>query len=228
MSGTSGGVRRFRSAAGLAGGAAVAAAILGVGTAHAAPSDDVAGTAVTTAAATSSGWDGSWLFGDLTNPGDAAATTNSSVDLLSTAYTNLTDASDLLSGLGNNISSIGDRLDTIAQTLPDKIEPAESAILAHSGSLSGLVDQLFLDPLNQQWLATSDAVLSASQALESATADGSNLEILTATLQLNGAVWFQLIPTAFASVPVGIVGSFFGDAAGDAAAVTPDLFDLPF
>lgn len=223
----SGSARRLRITVGLAGGATATAAMFGVGTAHAAPAGDAAdaATIAALAAGTSGGSavDGSWLFGA---PGSGTDT----LSLLGSAATNFTDAGDVLTGLDFGSGSVGDRLDNVANFLTDGLEPAQGAILAHSGSLAGLVDQLFIAPLNQQWFDTSEALLSASQALESATIDGSDpWGTLTALFELNNAVWFQMIPVALASAPVGIVGGLFGDTAGAAAAgAALGLFDLPF
>lgn len=221
-----GSTRRSRITVGLAGGATAAAAMFGVGTAHAAPAGNEADATITAALAAgtsgSSAVDGSWLFG-------APVSGTDTISLLGNAATNFTDAADVLTGLDFGSGTVGDRLDNIANILTDRLEPAEGAILAHSGSLAGVVDQLFIAPLNQQWFNTSEALLSASQALESAPIAGSHpFEALTALLEINNVIWFQMIPVALASAPVGIIGGILGDTASAAAAgAALGLFDLP-
>lgn len=223
---------RLRITVGLAGGATAAAAMLGAGAAQAAPAgneaDAAATAALAAAASTGSGVDGSWLFGAAPSGGDVATT--DTVDLLANAATNLSDAGDVLTALEFGNGGMGNRLDSIAAILTDRLEPAQDAILAHSGVLAGLVEQLFLAPLNQQWFDTSEAFLGAAQALESTTIDGSaSWGTLTALLELNNVIWFQMIPVALASVPVGIIGDLFADTAGAAVAGSAlGLFDLPF
>lgn len=136
-------VRRWGAGVGLAGGAVVAAAMFGVGVAHA----------------------------DESSP----------ADLLDSAITNFNDANDVLSSAGVSDDSELLKFVTSQTGLQDKIleyldqlESSESTIDSHAGPLSGLFDQLFFTPLDQQWLNASDEVLVGDQAFADAVASGSS------------------------------------------------------
>jgi hypothetical protein len=55
-------------------------------------------------------------------------------------------------------------------------------------------------------------MLSAAQAFDTAIADGSLSDAVSAQLQILGVDFFPLIPAAIASIPVVWIGSHFGDA----------------
>lgn len=195
----SGRVHRCGVGAGLIGATVAVALTLGAGGAHADVADQLAGIAVVGSSA-------------------------DSTDMLIIAGTNFLDAKDVLAGIDSSDLS-GDLLsavetlhrqigimDKAVDILDDKLIPAESSILTHSGSMSDLIDQLFFAPLNQQWENASDSMLSATQAFETAIADGSLSDAMSAQLQIIGVDFFQLIPAAIASVPVVWIGSLFDDA----------------
>ncbi|MGH3562866.1 MAG: hypothetical protein ACRDTN_13995 [Mycobacterium sp.] len=97
------------------------------------------------------------------------------------------------SELSQFVSSQTQLQDTLQHVL-GQLESAESTISAHDGSLSSLVDQLFFDPINQGWANTTEGILTADQAFDSALAAGSGAE---------GAA----LAAAFADIPV--LGDFF-------------------
>jgi hypothetical protein len=139
-------VRRWGIGVGLAGGSAVAAALIGLSTAHAHadPTPD---------------------------------------DPLTTAGTELTEGSTVLSGIdvSNDPDLASDVSNLVAVqngALPNisTLELAESIISAHDGSLSSLVDQLYFDPLNQDWANTGESLLNADQGLATAVTDGTSLD----------------------------------------------------
>lgn len=229
----------------MAGGVVAAAAVLGLGAAHAAPADDGIPAASAADTTTGSGSDGltgvlDKLFGIDAAAGSAAATT-SPADLLSTATTNFTDAANLLTGM--DVSGVDSQLqlpemiagqtgmlDKLTSVLTDYVGPVESAISADAGSASSLVDQLFFDPVNQDWADASTALLTADQALDTAVAGGSESDIVSALVQTDGVEFSQILPAVFESVPFIVFSPLFGvDVAGDAAAAaTSDLLGLPF
>lgn len=219
-------VRRWFTGAGIAGGAAVAAVLLGMGSAHAAPADDVV-DAGASSAITDSGAAALW-----DNAAQMLASTNPQ-DLLSTAAADITETSKLIggidvsSGIATTYASFIDgypsSLDTLGSFVTDQVAPAESTVSTHSGSLSGLVDQLFLDPLNQQWANTGAALLSAGQAFDSAITAGSTTDASTAMFQTLGILIFQMVPAAVESLPVMLGGAFLGDGAVGTAADVPDV-----
>lgn len=206
----SGRVHRCGVGAGLIGATVAVALTLGAGGAYADAADQLAGIAV-------------------------AGSSADSTDLLIGASTDFLDAKDVLTGIdssdlsGELLSAVEalhrqpDILDRAVTILDDNLMPAESSILANSGSMSDLIDQLFFAPLNQQWADAGESMLSATQAFDTAIADGSLSDAVSAQLQILGVDFFQLIPAAIASVPVVWIGSLFDDAV-DAS----DLFNLAF
>lgn len=235
------GVRRLGASAVTVGGAVAAAAMLGSGSAQAAPGDDVV-DAGPIAATSGSGSD--WLWGgDATTIAGAAAdsstaTTTSSANLLSTAVTDFADANTVLAGIDvsdapsqfqSQLSQfIGDQtsqLNTALQLLTDSVGPGEATVLADSGPLSTMIDQWFFDPLNQNWADAGTALLTADQGLHTAVASGAESDITSALQQVDVAE-SQVLPAEFESIPLIFLGDLFGDGAGDAAA-TSGLFDLP-
>ncbi|MGH3562004.1 MAG: hypothetical protein ACRDTN_09450 [Mycobacterium sp.] len=154
-------VRRWSTGIGLTG-AAIIAAMIGMTTAHADPSDDNA----------PSEW--SIVAHDL-----LAGSTATPDDLLNSAITNLTDANNVLSGA--EVTGNSDLTQFVASqtTLQDKLlqllgqlESAESTISSHDGSFSDLVNQLFFTPLDQQWATATESVLNADQFVETDVAGG--------------------------------------------------------
>lgn len=158
-----------------------------------------------------------------------------STDLLVIASTNFVDAKDVFTGIDTTdlsgtllsaveaMDSLPDLLDRTVSILDDRLLPAEAAILAQSGSMATLVDQLFLAPLNQQWADAGESMLSTLQAFDVAVAGGSVPDVLTAGIQILGVDFLQVIPAAIASVPVVWIGSLLDDAVA-----TPGLFDFAF
>ncbi|MBS9536224.1 hypothetical protein KIH27_21815 [Mycobacterium sp. M1] len=234
-------VRQVGTGIGLTGAAMAAAAMIGLGAAHAAPAGDVVEVVPSGADAGS----GAGALGPYVTMWDQAAqqalASGSPADLLTTATTNFTDAGNVFSGVDvsglsgqvqQNATALIDSqtkiVGSVVNYLDDHVGPAESAISAHSGSLSSLADQLFLDPLNQQWIDAGEALLNAGHAFDTAVTDGSTADMGSALLQTFGVDLFQIVPTIFESIPVLSLGGVLGDAAGDAAAVTPDLLDFPF
>ncbi len=118
---------------------------------------------------------------------------------------------------------IPDILDRFVFIVDDRLAPAESAILAHSGSISSLVDQLFFAPLNQQWADASESMLNAANAFDSAIEDGSVPGAVTASFQMLGITFSETIPAAIASMPIVWIGSFLDDVMP-----TAELFDFSF
>ena len=202
--------RRCGIGVGLLSGAVAVAVTIGLGGAHAGTADQLAGIAV-------------------------ADENSDSTELLIIASTNFGDAKDIITGIdtselsGELLSVVEgfhrqpDILDRAVDILDDKLMPAESGILTHAGSMSDLIDQLFFAPLNQQWADAGQSMLDATQAFESAIADGSIADAVSAELQILGVDFFQLIPAAFASIPVVWIGSLFDDTV-DASG----LFDFGF
>ncbi|KAA8959064.1 hypothetical protein [Mycobacterium sp.] len=149
------------------------------------------------------------LFADLlgTDPPDAsaamadsgAAAASGAAELLSQAGANLAEAQsaitmplevstttvlDLLGNLGAVVTGgfeagIGTGM---AKAVVDQLQSAESIISAHDGGLSTQVAQLFFDPLNQDWVTTSAALLHADQAFEGALTSGSGFDTADASL----------------------------------------------
>lgn len=195
----SGQVRRLGVGAGLVSGAVAVAVTLGLGGAHAGTADQLAGVAV-------------------------AGENADSTELLIIASTNFGDAKDVLTGLdtselsGSLLSAVEamhrfpDIMDRAVDIVDDKLAPAEATILEHSGSMSSLIDQLFFAPLNQQWADAGESMLSATQAFESAVADGSLVDAMSAEFQMLGITFGDVIPLAIASAPVVWIGSLFDDA----------------
>ncbi|ULP49243.1 hypothetical protein [Mycolicibacter virginiensis] len=204
----SGDVRRIGVGAGLVGGAVAVALTVGLGGAHAGAADQLAGVA-------------------------AAGGGADSTDLLIIASTNFFDAKDVIAGIdtselsGTLLSAvetaqrIPDILDRVVFIVDDRLAPAESAILAHSGSISSLVDQLFFAPLNQQWADASESMLNAANAFDSAIEDGSVPGAVTASFQMLGITFSETIPAAIASMPIVWIGSFLDDVMP-----TAELFDF--
>ncbi|OBG41416.1 hypothetical protein A5671_01275 [Mycolicibacter heraklionensis] len=204
----SGDVRRIGVGAGLVGGAVAVALTVGLGGAHAGAADQLAGVA-------------------------AAGGGADSTDLLIIASTNFFDAKDVIAGIdtselsGTLLSAvetaqrIPDILDRFVFIVDDRLAPAESAILAHSGSISSLVDQLFFAPLNQQWADASESMLNAANAFDSAIGDGSVPGAVTASFQMLGITFSETIPAAIASMPIVWIGSFLDDVMP-----TAELFDF--
>lgn len=195
----SGQVRRLGIGAGLVSGAVAVAVTLGLGGAHAGTADQLAGVAV-------------------------AGENADSTELLIIASTNFGDAKDVLTGLdtselsGSLLSAVEamhrfpEIMDRAVDIVDDKLAPAEATILEHSGSMSSLIDQLFFAPLNQQWADAGESMLSATQAFESAVADGSLVDAMSAEFQMLGITFGDVIPLAIASAPVVWIGSLFDDA----------------
>jgi hypothetical protein len=175
-------VRRWAKGLGLAGGAAVTAGMIGLAVAPNALADD-------------------------TSP----------ADLLGEAGTNITDANQVLNevpataaetALVNQQLDLQLQLDGLpgATDLGGKLADlasAENVISSYDGgSLDSLVNPLFAN-LDQNWLQTSEAILSADQALETAAADGASpvaaeLALFSADLSLlSDAV--SSLPTDWAS-----------------------------
>ena len=205
--------RRWRAGVELVGG--VVAAVVGMGSAHATPVDDIAdagagGAAVGSAAAV--------LWSDTVAPVlDSAGPAGP----LSTAAANIADASALITGIDASsglgvtyasfITGYPASLETVEQFITGQVAPAESTVLAAAGPLSGLVDQLYFDPLNQQWVNTSEALFSAAQAFDSGIADDSAVDASTALFQTLGIEIFQFVPVSVESVPTLIAGVLLGD-----------------
>jgi len=191
-------VRRYGVGFGLIGGAAAVAVTLGFGGAHVGVVDQQVSLTAT---------------GGNTDLGD----------LLTIASTNFLDAKDLITGIDTtdlsgtlltaveSVHRIPDILDRVVVIVDDHLSPAESAILAQSGPMAELVDQLFFAPLNQQWADASESMLTATQAFDTAVADGSISGVVTAEFQMLGVTFFEVIPAAFATVPVTWIGSLFDD-----------------
>ncbi|WP_343708593.1 hypothetical protein [Mycobacterium sp.] len=139
------------------------------------------------------------LFDDLLgiNPSSAASAQAypASVDLLSQASTNLTEADSVITATPDvspavilNLSGVVDGAfgagfgQGIAEKAVEQLQSAEAVVSAHDGSLSSQVGQLFFDPLNQDWDTTSAALLHADQAYEAALASGSGLDAADSSL----------------------------------------------
>lgn len=206
----SGDVRRIGVGAGLIGGAVAVALTVGLGGAQAGAADQLVGIA-------------------------AAGGGADSTDLLVIAGANFLDAQDVITGIdaselsGTLLSAVESAqripgiLDTFVFMVDDRLAPAESAILAHSGSMSSLIDQLFFAPLNQQWADASESMLNAANAFEGAIEDGSVPGAVSASFQMLGITFSETIPAAIASMPIVWIGSLVDDVV-----TTADLFDFSF
>lgn len=202
--------RRFGVGVGLVSGAVAVAVTIGLGGAHAGTTDQLAGIAVA---------------------GDNADST----ELLIIAGTNFRDAGDIVTGIdtselsGSLLSAVEaihrfpSIMDRTVDIVADKLAPAEAAILEHSGSMSSLIDQLFFAPLNQQWADAGASMLDATQAFETAVAEGSLADATSTEFQMLGLTFTEVIPLALVSAPVVWIGSIFDDA----VAMT-DFFDFGF
>jgi hypothetical protein len=132
-------------------------------------------------------------------------------------------------GVGPNITTLIDTQDH-ALTALDKLDSAESAILSFdNGSLSNFISPLFTN-LDQQWYQTAEALLGADQSIASAVSGGSFADILAAQFAAL-APDAQLLSDSFQSLPTDWIGSLFGagssatEAASElpsSAAATPD------
>jgi hypothetical protein len=146
----------------------------------------------------------------------SAATASGAAELLSQASANLAEAQsvitvplevstttilDLLGNLGGVIdgaleAGIGTGM---AKETVDQLQSAEPVISSHDGFLSSQVDQLFFDPLNQDWVATSAALLHADQAFEAALTSGSGFDAADASLF---TVDLQVLGDVVNSIPI--------------------------
>ncbi|HEU0190941.1 MAG TPA: hypothetical protein VFR17_06675 [Mycobacterium sp.] len=133
-------------------------------------------------------------------------------DALTGANTNLTTGvtalvNELFHDPTNNVLAQPVALDDAALANLAKLEPAEDTILAHSGSMSSTIDELWFAPLNQQWLTASEAILSADQALADAVATDTGVQ---AAQLATAAASFQLLDAQLSSVGVELASIFFG------------------
>lgn len=119
----------------------------------------------------------------------AAHADTTPADPLTIASTDLTEASNVLSGIdvGNNINLASDVTNLVAQqngalSSIGTLELAENFISAHDASLSSLVNEWYFDPLNQEWANAADSLLKADQGLATAAADGTNLSTAVAEI----------------------------------------------
>ena len=163
----------------------------------------------------------------------AAEGNRDSTDLLIIASTSFADAKDVITGIDTtdlsgtllsaveSMQRVPDILDRYVGIMDDSLLPAESAILAHSGSMSSLIDQLFLAPLNQEWADSGESMFNAANAFEAAIAEGSLPDAVSASVQVLGITFGEMIPAAFATIPVVWIGSLFDDAV-----TTSDVFDV--
>jgi hypothetical protein len=173
---------RWGIGTGLVGSVAAAAAMIGVAVAHA-DSTNVLDTAATTASSIDSGAILSQL-GDIANLAQDSITqaldyfqhtsqaATTPADLLATVSTNLTDANNVLSGAPGAEGFLVMQEGWLNELGP--LQAAENAISSHDGFLSNLVDQLFLDPIDQNLVRASDALIPVDQALVAATTSGVN------------------------------------------------------
>jgi len=172
-------VRRWSAGAGLA---AAAAAVIGMGTAHA---DDTS-PLVVLGDAQSDLIDANQVLGQI----DVSGLTGDEA------------------GVGPNITTLIDTQDH-ALTALDKLDSAESAILSFdNGSLSNFVSPLFTN-LDQQWYQTAEALLGADQSIASAVSGGSFADILAAQFE-SLTPDAQLLSDSFQSLPTDWIGSLFG------------------
>jgi hypothetical protein len=128
-------------------------------------------------------------------------------------------------GVGPGITTLIDTQDH-ALTALDKLDSAESAILSvDNGSLSNFISPLFTN-LDQQWYQTAEALLGADQSIASAVSGGSFADILAAQF-VALAPDAQLVTDSFQSLPTDWIGSLFGagsSATEAATAVDPSIF----
>lgn len=216
-------VRRWGIGAGLVGGA-VATVMIGLGTAHADP--DALNVAATAASDESADGAIASQFGDWLNlAGDnfrafvddfflnsfAGAPTDGTTtpaELLATASTNLTEGDNVLSSLPSSdheiVSGLVGMQDRVGAI--DVLQLAEKAISSHDGSLSGLVNQLVFDPIGQNWVHASEAVLNADHALATAITSDSGVDAAQNTL-----IWtdLQLGFANLSAAPVVDAAAFF-------------------
>ncbi len=143
-------------------------------------------------------------------------TGTSPADLLSEASTDLTDANQVLGQM--DVSGVPDQpalgvfVDTaitqqnVALQQLGTLASAESTISSYdNGALSSLVAPLFTD-IDQQWYQTSEAVLTADQALEAAVTSGSGLD----AAQFGALIPdLQLLGDAFNAIPIDWASSLF-------------------
>lgn len=142
-----------------------------------------------------------WLGVDASSSGSAAATGAASPnDLLVTAIANFTDANKILNAATGADVTQPVSFNTDAVQFLGQLQTAEGTITTHTGSLTSLVDQLFLVPLDQGWVDTSDAALQGAQEL-STGASGLDIGLEVPSLQLMGDF--------FASLPIIGAADFF-------------------
>ncbi|MFZ1165126.1 hypothetical protein, partial [Mycobacterium sp.] len=181
-------VRQWATGVGLAGGIAVAAAIIataGAPVIRADTVDDLIGSADwnVTGASTIA------LF-DPNIGTDGAASSSAVTDpagLLSEAATNLTGANQLLNDIpSGEFAPVATQMmlqDTVLQDL-GFLESAESSLSSlDNGALSDLLNPWFTS-VDQGWEQASEAMLNVDQALETAVATGSATDESTALLGL--------------------------------------------
>lgn len=204
---------RWGTGAGLVGGVATAA-MIGIAVAHADPS-----SALDTAATTASSIDSVAILnqlGDIANLAEDSITqaldyfqhtpqaATTPADLLNTVSTNLADANNVVSGLPGVGAFLEMQEGWLRQLAP--VQAAENTISSHDGFLSNPVDQLFLDPIDQNLVRASDALITADQALVAAITSDSGVGPANLDVGLAG---FQMEVALLDSIPVLFAADFF-------------------
>ena len=142
-----------------------------------------------------------WRGVDASSSGSAAATGAASPnDLLVSAIANFTDANKILNADTGADVTQPVSFNTDAVQFLGQLQTAEDTITTHTGSLTSLVDQLFLVPLDQGWVDSSDAALQGAQELTTG-ASGLDIGLEVPSLQLMGDF--------FASLPIIGAADFF-------------------
>lgn len=170
-------VRFWAAGVGVAGGSALAAAILGTAPAGHASGDDSLGAA------------SSAVFDTALGADSAPVTTTTPADLLSDAGTNYTDAGQLLAGISG--TSIGDYAPALTSVENfdanmvqgiTNLDSAETALSSYdNGALAEFLNPAFIN-IDQSWDTASQAALDATQTLDGAVGSGSTADIGAAFL----------------------------------------------
>ena len=206
-------VRRRGIVLGVAVGGAVAAAVVGMSTANA-QSNDLTSVLVASLGDVSAvaDHDLAALTADL--PGSAAF----SASTLTDAHANLVEGVDVLTQLQADfdVSSIASEINVHNRLagFVDRLQDAQDNISAHTGALAPTIESLFLDPLNQAWLSSTDSLLTADHAFADALINDLGLSELNSAQASMLSAAVPMLGLELLSMPVlyfsGVVDLFGG------------------
>jgi len=193
-------------------GGAAAAAVVGMSTASA-QSNDLTSVLVASLGDVSvvAERDLAALTADL--PGSAAFSTATLVD----AHGNLIEGVDVLTQLQADfdVSSIASEINVHNRYagFVDRLQDAQDNISAHTGALAPSIENLIFDPLNQAWLSSTDALLTADHAFADALINDLGLSELNSAQAAMLSAAVPMLGLELLSMPVvyfsGVV-DFFG------------------